>query len=55
MSPSQEEAMADFASRWRLWLESAGLREISLTSECGCRESHDGLVQIRTADRNALQ
>jgi hypothetical protein len=28
MSPSQEEAMADFAKRWRLWLEWAGLREI---------------------------
>jgi hypothetical protein len=27
MSPSQEEAMADFARRWRTWLEWAGLRE----------------------------
>jgi hypothetical protein len=27
MSPSQEEAMADFAKRWRTWLEWAGLRE----------------------------
>ena len=27
MSPSQEEAMAAFASRWRLWLDWAGLRE----------------------------
>jgi hypothetical protein len=27
MSPSQEEAMAEFATRWRLWLDWAGLRE----------------------------
>jgi hypothetical protein len=27
MSPSQEEAMADFATRWRLWLDGAGLQE----------------------------
>ncbi len=27
MSPSRQEAMADFAKRWRLWLEWAGLRE----------------------------
>jgi hypothetical protein len=27
MSPSQEEAMADFAQCWRTWLEWAGLRE----------------------------
>jgi hypothetical protein len=27
MSPSQEEAMADFAARWRLWLNWSGLRE----------------------------
>ena len=27
MSPSQEEAMTDFAKRWRLWLDWAGLRE----------------------------
>jgi hypothetical protein len=27
LAPSQEEAMADFATRWRLWLEWAGLRE----------------------------
>ena len=27
MVPSQEEAMADFARRWRTWLEWAGLRE----------------------------
>jgi hypothetical protein len=28
MSPSQEEAMADLAKRWRAWLDWAGLREI---------------------------
>jgi hypothetical protein len=27
MSPSQEEAIADFATRWRLWLDWAELRE----------------------------
>jgi hypothetical protein len=27
MSPSQEEAMADFTKRWRAWPEWAGLRE----------------------------
>jgi hypothetical protein len=27
MSPSQEEAIKDFATRWRLWLDWAGLRE----------------------------
>jgi hypothetical protein len=27
MSPSQDEAMADFARRWRLWLDWAALRE----------------------------
>jgi hypothetical protein len=27
MSPSQEEAMADLAKRWRTWLDWAGLRE----------------------------
>jgi hypothetical protein len=30
MSQSQEEAMADFATRWRLWLDWAGLRESEL-------------------------
>jgi hypothetical protein len=28
LAPSQEEAMADFAKRWRAWLDWAGLREI---------------------------
>jgi hypothetical protein len=28
-APSQEEAMADFAKRWRIWLDWAGLREIA--------------------------
>jgi hypothetical protein len=28
LAPSQEEAMADFAERWRVWLDWAGLREI---------------------------
>jgi len=27
MSPSREEAMEEFAARWRLWLDWAGLRE----------------------------
>jgi hypothetical protein len=27
MSPSQEEGLADFARRWRTWLDWAGLRE----------------------------
>jgi hypothetical protein len=27
ISPSPEEAMADFADRWRKWLDWAGLRE----------------------------
>jgi hypothetical protein len=28
MPPSQEETMADFAQRWRTWLDWAGLRKI---------------------------
>ena len=27
MAPSREQAMEDFASRWRSWLDWAGLRE----------------------------
>jgi hypothetical protein len=38
-SAGQEEAMADFASRWRLWLDWAGLREGTPTSGCGYREA----------------
>ena len=28
MSPSREQGMEEFANRWRLWLDWAGLREM---------------------------
>jgi hypothetical protein len=37
MSPSQGEAMKDFATRWRLWLAWAGLLELDDTERTGVR------------------